>query len=108
MKSSISALVAVALLLAGECLGHTAILPPFPDKALIFNTTVAPPGCKYLSSDAGFPADSLWRSTFPGIYKKLKGTMGPDWMVQTRTVADVQKAVNFARDHNVRLSVITT
>ena len=107
MKSSLSALVGVALLV-GESLQHTAILPPFPDKALLPNTTTAPEGCKFLPSDRGFPGDALWRSTFPGIFKKLKGTYGPDWMAQAKTVADVQKAVNFAREHNVRLSIIST
>jgi hypothetical protein len=108
MKSSaLSGLTAVALF-ARLSVQHTAILPPFPDKALKANTSEAPAGCRYLPSDKGWPSDDMWKANFPGVFKKLRGTVGPDWMVQAQSVADVQKAVNFAREHNVRLTVITT
>jgi hypothetical protein len=97
-----------AALFAAYSTQHTAILPPFPDKALRPNSTIAPSGCKYLLSDKGWPADHVWKAAFPGVFKKLKGTVGPDWMVQAKSVADVQKAVNFAKEHNVRLSIIST
>lgn len=107
MKATLSALLGAALL-ASPALGHTAIKPPSPDKALTPNSSEAPPGCKLLLSDKGWPEDSVWRSTFPGIFRKLKGTEAPDYMVQAKSVADVQKVVNFAREHNVRLTIITT
>jgi hypothetical protein len=107
MKTGLSALLGVALL-AWPSSQHTAILPPFPDRALKANSSEAPSGCKLLPSDKGWPADWKWRSTFPGVFKKLKGTVGPDWMVQTKTVEDVQKVVNFARENNVRLTIIST
>jgi hypothetical protein len=107
MRLILSILLGVVFL-AGESLQHTGILPPLPDKALIANSSVAPEGCKLLASDKGWPADWKWRSTFPGVFKKLKGTVGPDWMVQAKTVGDVQKVVNFARENNVRLSIIST
>jgi hypothetical protein len=107
MKSFVLAL-STAALFAGQSYQHTAIFPPFPDKALEHNSSVAPAGCKILSADKGWPAEHEWMSSFPGIFKKLRGTVGPDWMMQARTVADVQKAVNFAREKNVRLTVITT
>lgn len=107
MKSSINALLGVALL-AGTSVAHTAIKPPSPDRALTPNSSNAPPGCKLLASDKGFPSDDVWKKEFPGVYKKLKGTEAPDFMVQAKSVADVQKAVNFAREHNVRLTIIST
>jgi FAD/FMN-containing dehydrogenase len=107
MKSLFLAALA-AVLFAGQTVAHTAILPPFPDKALTANSSEAPAGCKFLPSDKGWPADHVWKSNFPGIFKKLRGTVGPDWMVQAKNVADVQKVVNFAREHNVRLTIITT
>jgi hypothetical protein len=107
MKFACNALFGLALL-ASFSMAHIAMMPPMPDRALTPNSTDAPAGCKLLSSDKGWPADSTWRGAFPGVYKKLKGTYGPDWMVQVKTVADVQKAVNFAREHNVRLTVIST
>jgi hypothetical protein len=107
MKEFGSALLGVAYL-ASVVTAHVAIIPPFPDRALTYNTTHTPHGCKKLSSDKGWPADTTWRSTFPGIFKKLRGTFGPDWMYQVTNVEQVQTAVNFAREHNVRLTLITT
>jgi hypothetical protein len=100
--------VSAAALFTSLSTQHTAILPPFPDKALRPNTTEAPAGCRFLLSDKGWPADSVWKAAFPGIFKKLRGTVGPDWMVQAKTVADVQKVVNFAKERNVRLTIIST
>jgi hypothetical protein len=107
MKTTINALLG-AVLLAAPGLAHTAIKPPGSDKALTPNSSNAPPGCKLLLSDKGWPADSVWKKEFPGIFKKLKGTEAPDFMVQAKTVEDVQKTVNFAREHNIRLTIITT
>jgi hypothetical protein len=107
MKASFNALLGVALL-AGPSMAHTAIKPPSPDRALTPNSSNAPPGCKLLASDKQWPADDVWKKAFPGVFKKLKGTEAPDWMVQAKSVEDVQKAVNFAREHNVRLTIIST
>jgi hypothetical protein len=103
-----TAVLGVLLLLPAMLHGHGAILPPVPDKALHANSSITPVGCKKLASDRGWPVDSVWKSAFPGIFKKLKGTKGPDWMVQAKSVQDVQKVVNFAREHNVRLTIIST
>jgi hypothetical protein len=102
-----TALVSAAVLVA-PTLGHVAVKPPSPDKALTPNSSTAPPGCKLLASDKGWPADDVWKKAFPEAFKKMKGTEGPDWWLQAKSVEDVQKAVNFARDNNVRLSVIST
>jgi hypothetical protein len=93
--------------LAVPSIQHIAIMPALPDRALTPDSTEAPAGCKLLLCDKGWPADSVWKATFPGIFKKLKGSLGPDFMIQAKNVEDVQKAVNFARDHNIRLTVIT-
>jgi hypothetical protein len=108
MKVLSIALLGVLSLLPALSHGHSAIMPPAPDKALHANSSTTPAGCKKLSSDKGWPADSVWTSTFPGVYKKLRGTKGPDWMVQAKSVEDVQKAVNFAREQKVRLTIIST
>jgi hypothetical protein len=108
MRSSAIYLAAALALWAEPSIQHTAILPPFPDKALRTNSTEAPAGCRFLLSDKGWPADHIWKAEFPGIFKKLRGSVGPDWMYQAQSVADVQKAVNFAREKNVRLTIIST
>lgn len=107
MKGVFDALVAAAFL-AAPALGHTAIKPPSPDRALTPNSVDTPPGCKALLSDKQWPADAVWRKAFPGVFRKLKGTEAPDYMVQAKSVKDVQNAVNFARDNNVRLTIIAT
>jgi hypothetical protein len=100
-------LLGVALFVAPS-LQHVAIKPPSPDKALTPNSSTAPQGCKLLASDKGFPADNVWKAAFPNAFKKMKGTEGPDWWVQATSIGVVQKAVTFAKEHNVRLSVIST
>jgi hypothetical protein len=107
MRNVIGALLSVGLLV-GVSVQHTAILPPNPDKVLTPNSTDTPPGCKKLPSDRGWPADQVWRSALPGVFKKLRGTEAPDWLFQAKSVADVQRAFSFAREHNVRLTVIST
>src|ERR1700760_4239996 len=107
MKVFFNAYLGLAML-ASSGMAHIAIMPPWPDRVLTPNSSEAPTGCKLLPSDKGWPSDDIWRKTFLGAYKKLKGTLGPDWMFQVKSVEDVQKAVNFAREHNVRLTVIST
>jgi hypothetical protein len=107
MRNFLSALLSVGLLV-GLSVQHTAILPPNPDKVLTPNSTDTPPGCKKLPSDRGWPSDQVWRSAFPRVFKKLRGTEAPDWFFQAKTVADVQRAFSFVREHNVRLTVIST
>lgn len=71
-----------------------------------------PDGCKRLATDAGFPSPDVWSSALPGIQsRKLaadEGLARPDYRFAARTADDVQKAVRFASEHNVRLTVITT
>jgi len=104
---TISVLISAALL-AGPSLQHVAIKPPTPDKILRPNSSTAPPGCKLLASDKGWPSDDVWQKAFPKAFQKMKGTEGPDWWIQPQTVKEVQDAVNFARTHNIRLTVIAS
>ncbi|KAH6638496.1 hypothetical protein C7974DRAFT_307458 [Boeremia exigua] len=84
----------------------------FPDVIHAqLNTTTTPPGCRKLPTDADWPDVSVWREALPGVI----ATNGsdehgpiPDYRLQAKSVEDVQKAVRFAKNHNIRLSVITT
>jgi hypothetical protein len=107
MKNFLSALFVLGQLF-GLSVQHTAILPPNPDKVLNPNSTDTPAGCKKLASDRGWPTDQVWRSALPGAFKKLRGTEASDWFFQAKTVADVQKAFAFVREHNIRLTIIST
>jgi hypothetical protein len=104
---SISIVVSAALL-ASPALAHVAIKPPSPDKWLTPNSSTAPAGCKLLASDKGFPTEAEIKKEFPNVFQKMKGTEGPDFWIQPTSVADVQKAVNFARKRNIRVNVITS
>jgi FAD/FMN-containing dehydrogenase len=97
-----------AVLFAAPGYSELALRPPAPDKALTANATTAPAGCKLLASDKGWPSDEEWLRALPGAFKKLKGTLGPDWSVQPSTPAEVQAAVNFAREKNVRLTIVSS
>lgn len=107
MKSVSSALLGLAVL-AQTTLAHVAILPPFPDKRITPNSTEAPAGCRLLPSDKGWPHPQVFKDAFPDVFKKMNGTYGPDYMLQVTSVKEVQAAVNFAREHNIRLSIVTT
>ncbi|KAF2670932.1 hypothetical protein BT63DRAFT_204108 [Microthyrium microscopicum] len=104
---TISAILAAALL-AAPSVAHVAIKPPNPDKWLTPNSSTAPEGCKLLASDKGFPSEDEVLKAFPKAFRKMKGTEGPDFWIQPQSVEEVQKAVNFAREKNIRLNVITS
>ncbi|KAL1595301.1 hypothetical protein SLS60_009991 [Paraconiothyrium brasiliense] len=70
-----------------------------------------PAGCRRLKTDAGWPTHAQWEAALPGVVatngSDQHGPL-PDYRLQARSIEDVQKAVRFAKDHNVRLSVLTT
>src|ERR1700712_4976747 len=69
----------------------------------------APAGCLKLSTDSDWPAPEIWKAALPGVVRESKaGKVSPDYRIQAKNTADVQKAVKFAAQHGIRLSVITT
>jgi hypothetical protein len=107
MKSVTSSLLSAALF-ASLSVQHVAIQPPRPDKILTPDSTVAPEGCKLLASDKGWPSEDVWLKAFPKAFTKMKGTEGPDWWIQPQTNEEVSAAFKFAKEHNVRLNVVTS
>lgn len=73
--------------------------------------TTAPAGCRKLNTDTDWPTQAQWEAALPGVVatngSDEHGSL-PDYRLQARSVEDVQAAVRFAREHNVRLSVLTT
>jgi hypothetical protein len=76
-----------------------------------YNTTRTPRGCRKLNTDYNWPDVSTWEIALPGVF----ATEGsdeystiPDYRLQAKSVEDVQQAVRFAKEHNIRLSIITT
>lgn len=66
--------------------------------------------CKRLPTDPEWPSPSAWAAALPGVV--ARGPQGaitrPDYSLDARSVADVQAAVNFARTHNLRLTILST
>jgi FAD/FMN-containing dehydrogenase len=101
-----SASLAVALF-TGLSIQHVKPIPLESERILTPNSYTPAPGCKFLPSDIGWPSPEKWKS-LRGAIPKRPGTQGPDYSLIAKTVEDVQNAVNFARENNVRLAIITT
>ncbi|WQF90166.1 Putative berberine/berberine, FAD-binding domain, PCMH-type, FAD-binding, type PCMH, subdomain 2 [Colletotrichum destructivum] len=73
--------------------------------------TTAPVGCRKLSTDHDWPAAEVWEAAIPGVIRQngsdIHGGL-PNYRVRAQNISDVQAAVRFASEHNIRLSVITT
>lgn len=75
------------------------------------SSTLAPAGCRLLHTDEGWPAQEVWEASLPGVIK-TKGSDAngpfPDYRLRVKNNGDVQAAMKFAAQYNIRLSVITT
>lgn len=73
--------------------------------------TTTPAGCRKLNTDEDWPTQAQWEAALPGVVATAgsdeHGPL-PDYRLQARSVEDVQNAVRFAKEHGVRLSVLTT
>jgi hypothetical protein len=99
-------------MMGGMNMNHPAAAPPSPQTKA---TTSAPAGCRLIHTDAGYPSDATFLAALPGVFKRpavaAKGDEGlvhPDFRLRAMSYADVEKAVDFARTHNIRLTVINS
>ena len=71
-----------------------------------------PQGCRALNTDAEWPAPEVWEQALPGIVSRhtlpLVGPARPDYRFTAKSYEDVEKAVQFAANNNVRLTIIST
>jgi len=90
----------------------TAPKAPAAPAAPAGTKTTTPKGCRRLATDTDWPAADVWTKTFPGILPRQAAKAGapvrPDYRLRAKSAADVEKAVKFAADNNLRLTVITT
>jgi hypothetical protein len=74
--------------------------------------TTTPAGCRKLSTDVDWPADAEWKKVLPEIVARsktlAKGVYRPDYKVQAESIKDVQNAVKFCAQNNLRLTIIDT
>ena len=87
------------------------LIAHLPAFVLSSNSTIAPIGCRKLSTDSDWPAPGVWKAAIPGvIHTNGSDAHGPlpNYRIRVQDTCDVQAAVKFATKHNVRLTVITT
>lgn len=74
--------------------------------------TTTPAGCKKLNTDTDWPSPEAWHSALPGVIPSPNKTDRwgplPDYRLQAKSIEDVQAAVRFAKEHNIRLTILTT
>jgi hypothetical protein len=86
-------------------------IPKSPALAPASSNRTSPAGCRILPGDQKWPTDAEWKAALPGVIKRgeqKQDATRPDYHLSARSPADVQRAVNFASKHDIRLSVITT
>jgi hypothetical protein len=66
----------------------------------------APEGCRKLNTDSDWPSSQVWNQALPRA-SRTGGPALPDYRFRARTAADVEKAVKFAADNNLRITIIT-
>uniref|UniRef100_A0A8H7NQN5 FAD-binding PCMH-type domain-containing protein n=1 Tax=Bionectria ochroleuca TaxID=29856 RepID=A0A8H7NQN5_BIOOC len=66
--------------------------------------------CRKLSKDPDWPSPETWEAALPGVTPIPQNSTNPlpDYRFRAHSIEDVQAAVRFATEHNVRLAVITT
>lgn len=68
------------------------------------------PKCKTVVGDAQWPSFEVWRAALPNV--KPVALIGrdahPNFFLAAKNLEDVQTAVKFSAEHNVRLSVISS
>jgi len=67
--------------------------------------------CRKLPKDPDWPNPEIWEAALPGVIPiQQNSTTGPlpNYRFRAHSIEDVQAAVRFATEQNVRLSVITT
>lgn len=67
-------------------------------------------GCRALRGDASWPADAVWKSALPGVtaHDPQADIKRPDYRFDAKSADDVVKAVKFAAQNNVRLSILNS
>jgi hypothetical protein len=67
--------------------------------------------CKKLSGDAGWPAPDVWAKALPGVIPREQNdpkVTRPDYQLVATSISQVQAAVKFAADNNIRLSILNS
>jgi FAD/FMN-containing dehydrogenase len=64
--------------------------------------------CRKLATDPEFPTEETWKRAIPRITVRQPGDVGADYNLRAQNYAEIQAAVRFCSEHNVRLSIINS
>jgi hypothetical protein len=69
--------------------------------------------CKLLPGDAKWPAEDVWKNALPGVValeksKEESSPRRPDYQLIATTTEQVQTAVKFTAEHNIRLAIMNS
>ncbi|KAF1983079.1 FAD-binding domain-containing protein [Aulographum hederae CBS 113979] len=104
MKSFVTLLAFTSACLA-------AAVPGQSSANLFDKRAPTPDGCRALNTDQGWPSPAEWEAAMPGVLPRKIAKGGParaDYRYTVRSSEDVEKAVQFAAKHNIRLTMINT
>jgi hypothetical protein len=76
-------------------------------------TSQASSACKLLPGDVKWPAVDVWKNSLPGVValekdKTDNSTRRPDYQLVATTIEQVQAAVKFTFENNIRLTVVNS
>jgi hypothetical protein len=77
---------------------------------LVFGAA-ADSNCRALPKDPEWPSTSTWKAALEGVEERgmqMPNATSPDYAYPAKTVEQVQKAVKFAADNNVRLTILNS
>jgi hypothetical protein len=90
-------------------LGRVAFAAFLASTTLARDHVTSPSGCLKLPTDSDWPSPEVWKAQLPGVIPS-NGKPGPqpNYRLRPKNTAEVQKAVKFAKDNNIRLSIIAS
>lgn len=90
-------------------MGETAIAAFSAANAFAGPVLTAPAGCLTLPTDSDWPAPEVWKAQLPGVIPRdEKNSDQPNYRIRPKYASDVQKAVKFAGDNNIRVSIVVS
>ena len=75
-------------------------------------STITPVGCRKNATDVDWPTPAEWKAALPNVSARPTSlaalVVRPDYHFNAMKVADVQAAVKFCAQHNIRLTIINS
>jgi hypothetical protein len=86
--------------------------PQNTTKPIFKASTITPVGCRKNATDVDWPTPAEWKAALPGVVARASSlaasVVRPDYHFNAMIVADVQAAVKFCAQRNIRLTIINS